>query len=287
MADISDVEKALVGHLAADLISGPYTPMTVAASRVAVDGQPVPVRIMRGWPISDALNADLKAGVCTITVLPEPGMTRQAPRFSGKPQVTITPDLDLISAVSGRTVTFAGTADDGVLAGIGVGNVGYGVRVTGTANAAAVAASLAADIPGASAAGAVVTVPGSEPLKAAVAATSMVRKTVGRTYQCFKITILAPNPQVRDAIGSEISGLMADTRRVALADGGHTGVPSLRGLWTDDAPQKVGTWTRTERYEIEYSTIRTRFQPGILFIGLNTNVNVLAGQFHPDGPIEI
>ena len=133
MADEADVEVALVNVVAAALYPN------------GISGASVPgpdCRIYRGWPISAALDADLAAGTVNVTVFPSAGMGRTMTRFMeqwiGAPAVPT-----LTTSVAGTTVSFAGSADVGQIAGILVDGASYAYRTQVGDTPASVAANLA------------------------------------------------------------------------------------------------------------------------------------------------
>src|SRR4051794_12407211 len=105
MADISDVEEAMVAIVASSLGLGQtYLDGAIGVSSIAG----TPCRIYRGWPTAGALNSDLSAGISNISVFPPPGATRNMTRhfrqwYSGP---TVVPALT--ASVLGTTITFDG-----------------------------------------------------------------------------------------------------------------------------------------------------------------------------------
>ncbi|MFC6520130.1 hypothetical protein ACFQAT_10455 [Undibacterium arcticum] len=99
MADLTDVGSALVA-----LIAQTVYPNGTGQASVANTG----VRIYQGWPNPQQLDADLKLGICHVSVYPrteERNVTRYSKDWQ---QLSVnTPTLTL--TISGQTVTVGGT----------------------------------------------------------------------------------------------------------------------------------------------------------------------------------
>ncbi|MFD2271831.1 hypothetical protein ACFS07_13365 [Undibacterium arcticum] len=103
MADLTDVGSALVA-----LIAQTVYPNGTGQASVANTG----VRIYQGWPNPQQLDADLKLGICHVSVYPrteERNVTRYSKDWQ---QLSVnTPTLTL--TISGQTVTVGGTVPPG------------------------------------------------------------------------------------------------------------------------------------------------------------------------------
>ncbi len=156
MADLADVENALVAQLAAALFAQNlvteggtlivtetgsiisteggvgYLAGALAASTAfwawpaTVSGAPGTaaagsVRLYRGWPNSAGLNADLMSGYAHVSVFPEPGMGRNTTRYAPIWSVPNPVACTLLASVSGAAVTFSGTPSAGQTVGIQLG----------------------------------------------------------------------------------------------------------------------------------------------------------------------
>lgn len=271
MADIADVETALAGLCAQALgLGAGYQTQVVATSPVAG----VACKVLRGWPTSAQLNADLKAGVSTISVFPLPGMARLTTRYPAEWQSTGTVAPTLTALASGSAVTFGGAGGAGQVAGVAVGTgaapIAYAYRLAASDTPSTVAAGFAALIPGASASGAVLTCPG--PAQALVVADQPALMEVRRQVQGVAVTCWCPTPDARDAVGRAVDGGLAGlmdgngnpTEFFALADG-TAGRLRYVGSVTDDAPAQANLWRRDLRYSVEYPTTLAQAQPEMLF----------------------
>ena len=160
MADLSDVEGALVGLVANAIYPSGTTAPSVCGTTV---------KTYRGWPSATALDNDLSgpnpkpdgwAPTANVSVFPISGMTRVTTRFprkwlaDGPGPTTIT-----ATVINGNTLTLAGAAGLAQLVGVRVLGQAYVYAATATDTPATVAAALAAMVPGSNAVGSVLTVP--------------------------------------------------------------------------------------------------------------------------------
>ncbi len=161
MADLADIESALVGLIADAL----YPNGAEAASAIGM-----PARIYRGWPVLGGLDADLAAGVVNISVLAVPGQVRNTTRWNDPAADTYaSPTITL--SVHGQTATVGGIAGAGQLAGLLIDGLAHVYRAAAGDTPGRVAAALAGLIgPAASVAGASVSIVGARRLSGRVAA---------------------------------------------------------------------------------------------------------------------
>jgi hypothetical protein len=247
VADISDVEAALVGIIADSLQVGPsYLAGSIVLSSIA----DAPCRVYRGWPIANVLDADLAQGISTISVFPAAGSTRHCPGhlLQWKSNPSSPPTLTV--SVSGNTVTFDGEGGSGQVAGISFGSTiaqtAYAYRVTAYDTPETVAEKLASQIPGATLSGASVTVPSSIELRAAVVADQPEFLETRRQEQQITVTGWCPTPAIRDAVMSAVDAGFANmqdqwgrqTDQFSLPDGSN-GILRYVSSMTNDTPQKA------------------------------------------------
>ena len=290
MIDLSDIENAIVAKISQALtgVASSTTAPAAAPNVLGIKdaaGQTTSVRAMRGFPISAAVDADMKAGHILITVGPEQGMTRILPLLKSPASVVRTVPVTVTATVDAPVVTFSGTATAGQLVGVGVGGTGYAIRCQGGENANQIATAIAMQINGAQVSQNQIYVPGDAPLVAMAVGDTIMREEVGRQVQAFRITVYAPTPALRDAIGRYLGQTLLQVRSFEL-DHGVTNRPKYLNVWTDDQPAKVNVFKRVERWEVEYPTNSEEVVSGVLFAGLNRNGR-LVGRFHPAGPITI
>jgi glycosyltransferase involved in cell wall biosynthesis len=271
MADQSDVETALVAAAMAALypqgLSGP-----------SVCG--APVRLYRGWPESSALDADLAAGYVNITVFPEEtgerNTTRYLPQWSNPAPVTPT----LLVTTTQDSVTFAGSAGAGQIAGI-LADADTYVYPCQTGDAPAnVAANLASQIMAnrpVALANATITLPGVGRLIARTAATQGVFTQIRRQEQIFRLIGWCADPAIRDAAMIAVDQALAGLYFLPLADG-RVGRSRFRQSITLDRQENASLYRRDLLYSVEYPTLQTATLAAMLFgtttIGTAANASV-------------
>lgn len=287
MADLADIEKALVSLLASVLFPG----ATYRPGAVATSGS-IPVRLYRGWPTANELDADIAAGRCNVTVYPGAGMVRDATRY--KPE-WFTPEPaapSLTVATFSNKITFAGTGGAGQVAAVTWEGQIETVRLTANDTPTTVAATLAARFSGATSSGGVLTLPNDAEIVASVVADQTAMREVRRQEQGFTLTVWAPTPDARDTIAGAIDGGLAAipsgegvTQFITL-DNGERARVQYRGGRTEDRTSKAAIWRRDLSYVVEYATIQTATQAQVAAAGtsLRTGANSLIGGFR-DTPI--
>ena len=255
MADQSDVETALVKMVSAAL----YPNGTSAASSPGPD-----CRIYRGWPNSVALDADLAAGKINVTIFPGGGTchttTRYAEQWTGAPaQPTLT------VAVDGTSVSFAGTANVGHVAGILVDGTSYAYRTQAGDTPQSVAANLASLARGDSIvhlSNSTLTIAGAGNLLARVVADASVHQEVRRQEQGFRVTCWCPTPTARDVVATAVDQALSTQRFIALSDG-TSGRLTYAGNTVYDQSQNARLYRRDLTYNVEYPTIVSNTLPSV------------------------
>ena len=255
MADISDVENALVAAIAAAVYpTGTGNPSAIGA----------PCRIYRGWPNASALDADLAAGTVNVTVYMQAGLTRNTTRFPIAWQDTgyTTPTITVSTA--GTVVTFAGVAGTGNVCGVRASGAAYSYVAAATDGPTAVAAALRSLVPGSSGSGATINVAGGTGVFGRVVGTGTSLCETRRQVQAFLISMWCPTPALRDTAGSIVDGALAPIEFLTLADG--TGGRLLYPrTFHNDAPTKDALWRRDLVYTVEYATTQTMTAPEMLW----------------------
>lgn len=254
MADIADVEQALVNEITAAVYpGGPGT------SIIGADA-----RIYRGWPNGRTLDADLAAGLINITVFPQPGMTRNTTRFPLDYLTISVPTPTITVSTADSVVTFAGAAGVGNLCGIRQAGIGYAYAALATDGPTQVAAALAALVPGAFANGPAVTVAAGVHVRGRVVAIGTALQETRRQVQGFMITCWCPNTALRDQAAGAVDNALAPIEFLTLADG--TGGRLLyHNTRIDDVPTKDALWRRDLIYSVEYGTTRLLTAPQVLW----------------------
>jgi hypothetical protein len=273
MADIADVERALVILAGAALgLPDAYLPGSLGTAQCGF-----PVRLFRGWPIAKArdsnnqevgLDADLAAGRTQVSVYTQPNSARLTTRYENQYIIIGAPSPTLTATVSGRSVTFGGTASVGQVVGILVGNgvnpTGYAYRLTATDTPSTIAASFAATIPSATSSGAVLTIPSGGDIRANVVADAAANLETRRQEQVFRVVVWAPTPAIRDQIAGALDDGLSSTTWLPIA-GNEPGHMLYRGTVQADGGEKVGLWRRDLTYSVEYGTTTAASYPSVLF----------------------
>lgn len=286
MADLSDVERALVATLGAALFPsisyqpGDYQPSAASAPNMTLPSAasgPVVTKLYRGWPESANLNADLALARAHVSVFPEP-ITRVVSRwFPAGTQHVVTANVPTITAtVAGSVVTLGGTVTAGNVVGIQAGApLKAYAYIAQTGNAlATVASALAAKISGATVAGAAITLPTGLNIAARVMVPQTVYTIVRQQQQGLRVSIWAPTPSARDALASLCDNALASLKaasgqftRFMPVNTYEAAKVDYRSTFTNDMPARDRVWRRDLCYTIEYPTCFIESDPTVLFEG--------------------
>lgn len=272
MADISDVEQAIV-----DLIAGELYPNGLTRGSV-IDAD---CRIYRGWPNKAGLEADLKSGTVNVNVFPVSGgrnVTRYPLDWQGEPMAAPT----LTATASNTVVTFGGTPAVGQIVALIVDRVAWSYQVQATDTLPSVAAALAALINqarSAMASGATVTIPASHSITARIGMTGTSIREVARFVRQIRVTVWAPDPQTRDRFGSIIKPLLMATLRLTMPDGTSARLIAGADGDMDDGLQKERVYRTTIFLSVEYAITQTEADTPVLIDTLN-----LTGGIDPNNP---
>lgn len=261
MADQSDIENALVTAIAATLYPNG------SGSVSSVNNGTALFRVYRGWPIAHALNADIAAGVCNVTVFPA-GEPRDTTRYPTRWNVTTAAAPSLTITTRSNIIIFGGTPAAGQMVGIAVDGKTFIYLVQARDSTALIAAALAAQITAAGIftqySGSTVALPGASGLIARVEQAQSAFKETRRQKQNFRVTCWCPTPQLRDAAASTIDAALAATAFLTLADGTSARLTLAGGTTTDDL-ENANLYRRDLLYAADYATILTAAQPAMVF----------------------
>jgi hypothetical protein len=265
MADLSDVSNAL----------GLLCQNALYPDQVISDGRPspvvgIPVLIQIGWPDPASLEKLIAARNGMVTIYPRPTekiTTRNSRVWSAGPKTPATFTLTL----AGSHITVGGAAPAPYFRHNVCVFANAKPYIYSTVNGdgvAAVAAGLAAliavDIPGTTASGAVLSLPGTARIGALRVGTGAnAIQEVKRQEREFQITIWAASLDGRDKIAPPIDLLIAMTTRMALADGTN-GKLTYRSSPYTDVDQKTGIFRRDLIVTVEYVTTNMDFAPEVV-----------------------
>lgn len=272
MADVIDVQTALVALAAAALYPNGTGQPSAAGG--------VPCKVYAGWPTESQLDSDLAVGTAHVTVFPRPE-ERNTTRFSQDWQPQTINSATLTLTINGQQITVGGVVPPAnnphnlsILAN-GKPYV-YAVQTSDTLNsiAAALAALIAADLPGTSAAGAVVNLPGTGRIGAArVGVTGTAIREVRRQERHFQITVWADTPTHRDAVAQPVDQVLATTKFLTMPDGFAARL-IYRGSPVSDNMQKTRLFRRDLIYLVEYATTQAETETQITQEQLNVSARV-------------
>jgi hypothetical protein len=217
MATIADLRAAI-----AQVVGGLIYPASVPAG--TAPASPVagcPVRIFQGWPEREAIDADMAAGIVNVSVYSLPGSTNTTRYPVVEVPISVSePTLEW--TVVGNTATLGGTVSTPQNVGLLVDRQAFLYAVQPTDTLASIATALAALVTAAqpaSAAGPVVTIPGSHSIIGRAGGVATTLREVGRQKVTVEIVIMAPSDALRNTVGAAIEPGLHTLRRIRLADG--------------------------------------------------------------------
>lgn len=174
MADLTDIENALVNLAAVAVYPNDLTQLSIAG---------VNIRVFPGWPLPDNLDADLATSKVNVSIFPLNSMERNTNRFPADWKTTHINTPTLTLTVLNNTMTIDGTISMSQICVVVVNYIDYAYTVQPNDTLNTIAAYLAALIPGAISKSAVVTIHGAYSL--------MVRiSTIGTSVRELKQQIV-------------------------------------------------------------------------------------------------
>ena len=262
MADQADVEAALAGIVGGALYPNGLEAGCAAAGRI--------VRIYRGWPTPAALDDDLGAGRCNVSVAAVAGSQQITTRYPDRWRVASPVAPTLTANVTGELVNFGGTVAPGQVVALLVDSRAAVHRTQAGDTPASVAAALAGELQqlgiGASVSGAAVSVSGARSVVARVVADQVAQRETRRQSQHFAVTCWCPDPTSRDAIGSAMDAALSGIDFVGLADGSSGRLLFVSSV-ASDLWEDATLYRRVLTYSVEYATTITETQPCLLVLG--------------------
>jgi hypothetical protein len=266
MADETDVSNALVALVAQTV----YPNGTQQPSITGFD-----IRVFAGWPISQNLDADLKAGKTNVSVYPrqEERNTTRYPQDWQQLSVN-TPTLGL--TINGQQVTVGGSVPPAnnptnVVVVANKKPYVYAVQTSDTLTsiATALAALIAADIAGTTSAGPVITLPNSARINAArVGITGTSIRELRRQERVFQVSVWSDIPANREAVAKPVDVALAATTFLTLTDGTRARL-IYKGSPVSDSLQKDKLYRRDLFYTVEYATTQVETETQITETQLN------------------
>lgn len=260
MADLSDVESAIV-----TLIAGLVYPTGTASPSAVLNAasQPVPVKLMRGWPVPAQLDADLAAGTANISIFSRGSVERNTTRYPDGYQDISVGVATLTTTVSGNKVVIGGTNNQSVpqFVTIVIGpRVVVSYQPAPSDTLAIIATALAGQITAAFAVatviGSTITVPTSAFMVAEVGVTGTQIAEVRRQRTQVQMTLWCPSPTIRDNIAKLIEPTLSLQTFLTMPDTTAARFRYHNTVVSDDA-QKVAIYRRDLIYDVEYATTVT------------------------------
>ena len=273
MADANDVQNALV-----TLASAAIYPNGTGQSSITG----FPTLVFPGWPNAQQLNQDMAAlaagtgGKINVSVFAT-NIERNVSRYWRTTPTAAVPAATLTLTINANTVTVGGTVSTPQTAMIKVNGQPYFYAVQPTDTLNTIATALAGLVTGASASGAVITVPTSARLQADRVGVSATAQTeVGRQSRVFQIIVWAHTPAARASTVSAIDAAMKAQDWLTFPDG-TSGRMIYRGSPQDDMTQKAGVYRRDLNYEVEFATTQASTLATVLAVGITETVKDVQG----------
>lgn len=271
MADLYEVERAVVGLIAAALVSGPYQRGAIATTTW---GQKV--KIYRGWPEAGSLGDDMRAGIAHVNVFPLEGMTRNVTRWLHPGWAWTDAIPTITAAVAGATVTLGGSVTVGNVVGLqwGPGDVNSAAYVAQVGDTLQfIASTLAGKVTGASVNGLVITMPTDEGLAASVMTPTQAALATRMQDQGLRVTVWTSTPQMRDQVASAVDSALGTLMSPMGRPDWFNIKPNEDGwlryvrTYVSDTSARDGSWRRDMLYTVEYPTTLIEMFPIMLFGG--------------------
>ena len=286
MADLGDVMNVL-----ASMVSGALYPNGAPGSPTGVgtlfDGLPVGASgtsiagpltsIYPGWPNPQQLDKDLKLGIVHVNVYPWK-QDRNTTRYMEVWQITTPPAPSISASVAGNVVTLEGVPSPQQNIAVLVNRSAFTYQTVQSDTLSSVAASLAAiigrAIPGATAIGANIFLPGTARIAAARVGTfGTGTKGIRNQERIFQVGIWAGAPSLRDAVAQVVDPAISSVRFLNLPDGFAARI-IYHGSLLNDSEQKMGIYRRELLYSVDYATTVSEQEWQITVIQENVTPNI-------------
>jgi hypothetical protein len=263
MADLSDVENAIVSGLLAALYPN-------GISQVSTLG--VACRVYRGWPSPAALNTDLAAGTVNVTIFAST-IPDEVPDPYFDKLYALTHPASLIATVTEQSVTISGVVAPNQIVGLLVDGAPFSYAVNAGDTTESIAANFTALISAgriSGVSGSTITIPGAKTLIARVVTNTTVLQSLRRQRREIQASCWCPSPLIRDSISAIVDRALAISPFIDLADGtkAHARYVSTQVY---DQSQNALLYRRDLRYRFEYTTISNLTAPVMLFGDLVNN----------------
>ncbi|MFV0916100.1 hypothetical protein ACI1PM_03360 [Ralstonia nicotianae] len=250
MADITDVSSVLMTTIAGIVYPNGTSQPSITGAAVAV---------LIGWPDAVQLRADLAANKVNVSIFPQPNMLRIIDSAMSDWSTPSAPVNTITLTLSGQAVTVGGTVSTPQNAALVVDNKAYVYAVQAGDTLAGIATALAALVnvdQTATAAGAVVTIPGAKYISPRVGGQGVAVRETRRQEQGYQITVWANCFDQRDPIAAAIDSALSGIPHLTLAD--QSAALRFKNSRQDDSQQKEGIYRRDLFYAVEFSTFASQ-----------------------------
>lgn len=254
MADQSEVSNVIAAKVAATVYpNGTASPSIANAV----------IKIYPGWPVPNILQQDINAGGAHISVWALPTERKIGSELGRPYRVISTGEPPIIATVSGQQVTLSGAVSLPTNVYFLIDGVGYHYPVQAGDSLTSVATAMASQIPGASNAGPVISIPDARTIIARTGGVGMASRELRRQEKDFQITVWAPSPQMRTLIGPAIDSALSEESNVSLGDFVPAYILYKRQFDTD-ASENYLVYRRDLIYTVNYATTQTIAAPQVI-----------------------
>jgi hypothetical protein len=252
MADISDVLTAISNiAVAACYPNGTGNP--------SISGNPITVA--PGWPIAEQLNNGFKAvpPQSFVSIFPLSGASA-IDQVTADPVVIVAPAHGMSASIApSLVITVVGTPNVGEYLTVEVNNTkaySYAAVQGDTLSTVCsnLAALVAADWPGTSAVGGVITLVGPTYVTVRIGAPGTMGEIIHRQKQQVQVTVWTPDPATRTTIGAAVDVALKNTLRLTMPDTSAC-ILTFNATHFDDSRENGGVYRRDMIYLADYLTI--------------------------------
>ena len=263
MADISDVEQALVNSVSSAIYPNGTDAEGAAGSAC---------RVFRGWPVSAQLAADLSQGIANVSVFSLPGGRTTTRWPMENSSLSAAPALQV--SLSGNSATFSGAASVGQLAGVLISGKSYVYRTQEGDTLGVVLAALRDLIDHDHTVvilGRTLMLPDVVDIVARTGSDSFVQSEIRRQEKRIRVSIWTGSSEQRDAVTKTVDETLAGIDFLPLADGTTARLRSDGGTVLDNQEEAAGLYRRDLIFVVEYATTVIIAEPSMLFGCLSTD----------------
>jgi len=264
MADLSDVLNVIVGMTAAIVYPHGTSAPSITSSIV---------KVYPGWPVPNKLQSDIASGGVHISVYPLP-TERKIPTQLGRPYRVVNAGNPTTHAtVNGSLVTLSGSITTPQNVYFLIDSVGYHYSVQSSDTLTTIATAMASQIPGASNAGPVISIPNAKSISARTGGIGSAARELRRQAKDFQVTIWAPTPALRDTIGGALDSALSENSALSFSDGAPAFMVYSRTLNTD-ASENYLVYRRDLVYTVNYATTQTISAPQVVAPVMTINTSI-------------